>query len=160
MLCTARSALGEYTTCLHGMNDRPLGRLTPLPHLQDASIKAFRPESEATGVAAMNGHAPGALRLAQEALPDVCSAKEDAHCGAVQTLALCGSYLCSAGGDAMIRIWDASTLAFFRCACLGVSRPFSLSCCIQKLLLFSCHWRWTSTFMREQRLCEAPLFHD
>ncbi|CAL8463359.1 g2893 [Coccomyxa elongata] len=84
---------------------------------QDASIKAFRPESEAMGgpeVVAMNGHAPGALRLAQEAVPDMCSAKEDAHCGAVQTLALCGSYLCSAGGDAMIRIWDASTLALFR----------------------------------------------
>lgn len=79
------------------------------------------------GVAAMNGHAPGALRLAQEAVPDVCSAKEDAHCGAVQTLALCGSYLCSAGGDAMIRIWDASTLALFRCACHFPLLPSAIS---------------------------------
>lgn len=109
--------------------------------VQDASIKAFRPESEAmggSGVAAMNGHAPGALRLAQEAVPDVCSAKEDAHCGAVQTLALCGSYLCSAGGDAMIRIWNASTLALFRCA--WHSLPWPSSSQIIGELPFVCHW--------------------
>ncbi|KAK9917148.1 hypothetical protein WJX75_001304 [Coccomyxa subellipsoidea] len=83
---------------------------------QDASIKAFQPgiELAGAGAAAVNGHAPGALALAQEAVPDVCSAAEDAHCGAVHALALCGSYVCSAGGDAMIRVWDASTLALFR----------------------------------------------
>ena len=115
------------------------GTQTLLPHVQDASIKAFRPGSEVVGgpgVAAMNGHASGTLRLAQEALPDVCSSKEDAHCGAVQTLALCGNHLCSAGGDAMIRIWDASTLAFLRCAC----HDFSLLS-PSVFYLSSCHWR-------------------
>ena len=94
---------------------------------QDASIKAFRPEEEVVGggAAAVNGHMPGALALAREAVPDVCSATEDAHCGAVHALALCGSYVCSAGGDAMIRIWDASTLVLFRCGAFPLLFPYS-----------------------------------
>ena len=134
--CTARLAREEYIACC--TRDRARDS-TLLPHVQDASIKAFRPGSEVVGgpgVAAVNGHASGALRLAQEALPDVCSSKEDAHCGAVQTLALCGNHLCSAGGDAMIRIWDASTLAFLRCAC----HDFSLLS-PSVFYLSSCHWR-------------------
>lgn len=81
--------------------------------MQDAIIKAYRPVEGATGVVA-NGHPLSTLTLAHEAEPDVRSSQADAHCGAVHTLAVCSGYLCSAGGDAMIRIWNAESLALFR----------------------------------------------
>ena len=38
----------------------------------------------------------------------------DSHCGVVIALALCGDYVCSAGGDAMIKVWQADSLEFCR----------------------------------------------
>ncbi len=38
----------------------------------------------------------------------------DSHCGVVIALALCGDYVCSAGGDAMIKVWKAGSLHFCR----------------------------------------------
>ena len=42
------------------------------------------------------------------------SAMADSHCGVVVALAQCGEYVCSAGGDAMIKVWKADTLEFVR----------------------------------------------
>lgn len=44
------------------------------------------------------------------------SAMADSHCGVVIALALCGEYVCSAGGDAMIKVWKADSLEFCRYA--------------------------------------------
>lgn len=38
----------------------------------------------------------------------------DSHCGVVIALALCGEYVCSAAGDAMIKLWQAGSLDFVR----------------------------------------------
>lgn len=38
----------------------------------------------------------------------------DSHCGVVIALALCGDYVCSAAGDAMIKVWKAGSLEFVR----------------------------------------------
>ena len=38
----------------------------------------------------------------------------DSHCGVVIALALCGEYVCSAAGDAMIKLWQAGSLEFVR----------------------------------------------
>lgn len=46
------------------------------------------------------------------------SAMADSHCGVVIALALCGEYVCSAGGDAMIKVWKADSLEFCRYAVL------------------------------------------
>ena len=46
------------------------------------------------------------------------SAMADSHCGVVIALAVCGDYVCSAGGDAMIKVWKAGSLEFCRCAVL------------------------------------------
>ncbi len=40
---------------------------------------------------------------------------EDSHCSAVTAVACCGDYVCSAGGDAAIRIHKATTLEFVKC---------------------------------------------
>ncbi|GLC44069.1 hypothetical protein PLESTB_000932700 [Pleodorina starrii] len=40
----------------------------------------------------------------------VTAAEGGAHVGPVNCLALCGRYLCSGGGDATVRVWDAATL--------------------------------------------------
>lgn len=45
-------------------------------------------------------------------LPVFTSQDPDGHCSAVQSLALCSGYVCSAGGDAMIRVWREADLAF------------------------------------------------
>lgn len=70
------------------------------------------------------------------------SAEKDAHCGGVHTLALCGSHLCSAGGDAMIRIWDSTTLTRSRsafCSSLPPLHTFArpLVTCHAKLQYFT-----------------------
>ncbi len=53
------------------------------------------------------------------------SAMADSHCGVVIALALCGEYVCSAGGDAMIKVWKADSLEFCRyaVACSLWSQP-------------------------------------
>ncbi|KAG2445688.1 hypothetical protein HXX76_000296 [Chlamydomonas incerta] len=40
----------------------------------------------------------------------VTAADGGAHVGPVNCLAVCGRYLCSGGGDATVRVWDAATL--------------------------------------------------
>ena len=53
---------------------------------------------------------------APESLPAfVVSAAEDSHCSAVTAIACCGDYVCSAGGDAAIRVWRATTLEPVKC---------------------------------------------
>lgn len=47
-------------------------------------------------------------------LPDAVTGAADSHCSSVNALAVCGDLLCSAGGDAMIRVWKARTLEFVR----------------------------------------------
>ena len=49
------------------------------------------------------------------------TAMADSHCGVVVALALCGEHVCSAGGDAMIKVWKADTLEFVRCGAGGSS---------------------------------------
>lgn len=44
--------------------------------------------------------------------PTAVSRERDAHCAAVQSLDICNGYVCSAGGDAMIRVWREDTLEF------------------------------------------------
>lgn len=90
---------------------------------QDASIKAFRPADTAlreTGLAnsaMQNGAAlhPPPLALPEEAQPDARSAPEEGHCASVQALTLAGGQLCSAGGDATIRVWHPASLRLQRC---------------------------------------------
>ena len=63
---------------------------------------------------------PGSISLANgHATPEggvlvASSAAADSHCGVVIALALCGGYVCSAGGDAMIKVWKAGSLEFVR----------------------------------------------
>lgn len=81
---------------------------------QDATIKGFLPSNEA-----LQG-GPGGTQvlplgsLARRGIPDITSSAADAHCSTVHALAMCRGYLCSAGGDAMIRVWDAATLKLHR----------------------------------------------
>jgi hypothetical protein len=98
---------------------------------QDAVIKAFRPAGTAlpdaglanSGAQQQNGaaaHAPPPLALPDQALPvqalpDARSAPEEGHCASVQALALAARLLCSAGGDATIRVWDPASLRLQRC---------------------------------------------
>ena len=81
--------------------------------VQDATIKAFLPSNEALQ-APSSGQVLPLGSLAQRGVPDVTSSTADAHCSTVHALELCRGYLCSAGGDAMIRVWDAATLKLHR----------------------------------------------
>lgn len=78
--------------------------MTLMPIMQDAVIRAFKaPDS---------GEAPLLDPPEQTQEPAFTSQEPESHCSAVQSLAICGSYVCSAGGDAMIRVWRAHDLAF------------------------------------------------
>jgi len=81
--------------------------------IQDATIKGFLPSNDALQ-APSNGQVLPLGSPAQRGVPDVCSSSADAHCSTVHALAMCRVYLCSAGGDAMIRVWDAATLKLHR----------------------------------------------
>ena len=82
---------------------------------QDATIKGFLPSNEALQQPS-DGHMLPLGALAQRGVPDVASSAADAHCSTVHALAMCRGLLCSAGGDAMIRVWDAATLKLHRSA--------------------------------------------
>ena len=56
------------------------------------------------------------------------SAMADSHCGVVVALALCGEYVCSAGGDAMIKVWKADSLEFVRYSAGIVSDTRNICC--------------------------------
>ena len=80
---------------------------------QDATIKGFLPSNEALQQPS-DGQLLPLGALAQRGVPDVASSSADAHCSTVHALAMCRGLLCSAGGDAMIRVWDAATLRLHR----------------------------------------------
>lgn len=81
--------------------------------MQDATIKAFLPSNDALQ-APSTGQVLPLGSLAQRGVPDATSSTADAHCSTVHALELCRGYLCSAGGDAMVRVWDAATLKLHR----------------------------------------------
>lgn len=56
------------------------------------------------------------------------SAMADSHCGVVVALALCGEYVCSAGGDAMIKVWKADSLEFVRYSVGAMSATSIVRC--------------------------------
>ncbi|KAK9815459.1 hypothetical protein WJX72_003974 [[Myrmecia] bisecta] len=66
---------------------------------QDSSVHAFKLDTHAGDV---SGDAMAA--------PQTSTSGQDGHCGAVHTLAMCKNYVCSAGADAMIRIWTQEQL--------------------------------------------------
>lgn len=77
--------------------------------------------SQASGVdhVAANGQKPGGVD--EQSLPGgrdselvASTSGADSHCGAVISLALCGQYVCSAGSDAMIKVWEAGSLKLVR----------------------------------------------
>ena len=70
-------------------------------------------DTQPASVGLQNGHASGPSTPDAGALVG-SSAMADSHCGVVVALALCGDYVCSAGGDAMIKVWKADTLDFVR----------------------------------------------
>ena len=78
--------------------------MTAISCMQDAVIRAF--------TAPDTGEAPLLDPPEQAQVPAFTSQEPEGHCSAVQSLAICGSYVCSAGGDAMIRVWRANDLAF------------------------------------------------
>ena len=81
--------------------------------MQDTTIKGFLPSNDALR-ASGSGQVLPLGSLAQEGIPDVNSSPADAHCSTVHALAMCAGHLCSAGGDAMVRVWDASSLKLHR----------------------------------------------
>ena len=72
--------------------------------MQDAVIRAFKAPNDA--------EVPLLDPPEEAQAPEFTSQELEGHCSAVQSLAICGGYVCSAGGDAMIRIWRAHDLAF------------------------------------------------
>ncbi len=81
--------------------------------MQDTTIKGFLPSSDALQALGSEQVLPLGS-LAQEGFPDVSSSPADAHCSTVHALAMCAGHLCSAGGDAMVRVWDTSSLKLHR----------------------------------------------
>jgi len=79
---------------------------------QDTAVRAFAPgggggEHGGGGNVAAAGCAP-ARALAS---PSAITPPDCGHCSAVCSLALVGGYVCSAGGDATIRVWVEGSLA-------------------------------------------------
>lgn len=81
--------------------------------MQDTTIKGFLPSNDALQTSG-SGQVLPLGSLAQKGVPDVTSSPADAHCSTVHALAMCASHLCSAGGDAMVRVWDSSSLKLHR----------------------------------------------
>ena len=79
---------------------------------QDAVVRAFRsPEEEAA--ACTDGSCCG-RPLPDPSAPMASTSEAEGHCSVVHALALCSGYVCSAGGDAMIRVWRQESLDFVR----------------------------------------------
>lgn len=74
---------------------------------QDTSVKAY----DLSGVALRDERPPPAEREPAMAAPAAISDSSAGHVGTVNALALAGPYLVSGGGDAMIRVWRADSLA-------------------------------------------------
>ena len=45
-------------------------------------------------------------------LPTAVTREADGHCSVVHALSVCGGRVCSAGGDAMIRVWKEENLEY------------------------------------------------
>lgn len=58
------------------------------------------------------------------------TAVADSHCGVVVALALCGEHVCSAGGDAMIKVWKADTLELVRYGTGSLSDAIVVCCTV------------------------------
>ncbi|GIL70254.1 hypothetical protein Vretifemale_1091 [Volvox reticuliferus] len=100
---------------------RPAGMTTPppSPFLPARSVSAVQPRMSFTGMSGPPALLPPRIIATPEEqehgisdlVPLMVTAAEDgAHVGPVNCLALCGRYLCSGGGDATVRVWDAVTL--------------------------------------------------
>ena len=48
--------------------------------------------------------------------PVAVTGAADSHCSSVNAIARCTGYVCSAGGDAAIRVWKSRTLQPVTCA--------------------------------------------
>lgn len=60
-------------------------------------------------------------------MPMATSPEAEGHCSAVQALAICNGYICSAGGDAMIRVWKEACLSFVGYVRLSLLMVLSLT---------------------------------
>ena len=81
--------------------------------MQDAKVRAWSCTSallDPTGAAKAAG-AQQQLTTAQ-----AVTSEAESHCSAVHTLEASRDFIFSAGGDAMIKVWQAGTLQLVRCA--------------------------------------------
>lgn len=78
---------------------------------QDAAVRAFRPEEDGpAGGGEGGGGGGGASVPLTLPSPSAITPPDTGHCSAVCSLALVGGYVCSAGGDATIRVWVEGSL--------------------------------------------------
>ncbi|KAL3135302.1 hypothetical protein ABBQ32_007500 [Trebouxia sp. C0010 RCD-2024] len=94
-------------------NSDPTNAAPSLPANIFTSDTALQDGTDRQGAAAPLPHTRAASPAEGGALIG-SSAMADSHCGVVVALALCGGYVCSAGGDAMIKVWKADSLEFVR----------------------------------------------
>ena len=108
------AANGHSSAAVHSNSGQKQPR-----HVDDVSTAGL-----ANG-AACNGHSTphGGVLVAS-------SDMADSHCGVVIALALCGEYVCSAAGDAMIKLWKVGSLEFVRYWNMS-SNSCWLVCCIR-----------------------------
>ena len=99
----------ELPACMHAAGC--MHSVGAAPGRQDSLVRAFRPDGSAA-----DGGPTGSPQAAAayESAADATSAEIDSHCGAVNALAVCGEYICSAGSDAMIRCWRTGSLELVR----------------------------------------------
>eukprot|EP00884_Botryococcus_braunii_P000756 jgi/Botrbrau1/10681/Bobra.139_2s0011.1 len=107
------AALGSNSDLYLGCQDTRVRRFQRSTLLPERSGKECRPASQAPNAV------PVQLRLSLvpppvPVPPDSISGVNEAHCGTVCTVAVCGTLVATAGADAMIRIWRTETLTFVR----------------------------------------------
>lgn len=81
--------------------------------LQDTKVKMFKlPEHVLDPLAkGPNDAVPAAAEIdAPDLETDAC----EGHVSSVNAVVQCGQYICSAGGDAMVRVWEADSLKLVR----------------------------------------------
>lgn len=108
-------------------NPDPANNASGLPTSLFSSHSASQSGTNQQGTAASPHNAKVACPPEGGALMG-SSAMADSHCGVVVALALCGEYVCSAGGDAMIKVWKADSLEFVRYSTGTVSDTTNLHC--------------------------------
>lgn len=75
------------------------------------------------------------------------TAMADSHCGVVVALALCGIHVCSAGGDAMIKVWKADTLEFVRYGAGSLSDASVAYCTVLDAVSCALHYVFAMQFV-------------